>query len=192
MKRKLLRNLLISSSVIVLTSSLALSLSLMPKKENVNDLSKVINANNQVVHNNKNLLNNNNHYYLHDGFYTQLASNANIITINNITYALNSSNDTASIINLNTSTPNLVIPGIIEANNNFYNVTSIANGACFNKQIVSVSFPNSILSIGADAFANNLITSLTLPSSLISLGNNAFSNNPFYEGTVINLPANCS
>ena len=192
MKRKLLRNLLISSSIIVLTSSLALGLSLMPKKENVNDLSKIINANNQVVQNNKNLLNNNNHYYLHDGFYTQLANNANIVTINNITYALNSSNDTASIINLNTSTSNLVIPGIIEANNNFYNVTSIANGACFNKQIVSVSFPNSILSIGADAFANNLITSLTLPSSLISLGNNAFSNNPFYEGTVINLPANCS
>ncbi|MBQ5492279.1 MAG: hypothetical protein IIT78_00180, partial [Mycoplasmataceae bacterium] len=166
MKRKLLRNLLISSSVIVLTSSLALGLSLMPKKENASDLSKVINANNQIVKNNKNLLNNNNHYYLHDGFYTQLANNADVITINNITYALNPSNDTASIINLNTSTSNLVIPGIIEANNNFYNVTSIANGACFNKQIVSVSFPNSILSIGADAFANNLITSLTLPSSL--------------------------
>ncbi|MBO6042152.1 leucine-rich repeat protein [bacterium] len=114
------------------------------------------------------------------------------VTIGNITYSLNTTNNTASVINVKNNTSNLTIPGVIQCNNSFYNVTSVANGACFNKNITSLVLSNNIISIGADAFANNLLTSLTLPPYLTSLGNNAFSNNPFAAGTVINLPSNCT
>ncbi|MBQ5492630.1 MAG: hypothetical protein IIT78_01985 [Mycoplasmataceae bacterium] len=204
MKRKILRNLLIGSSVIILSISIPLAFCLSPKKQNINNNSsiinnetnhKVINSNHVIVKNTNNItntLNNNSNYYFHDGFYTKLFSNENVVTISGITYSLNNSNSSACIISINNNISNLIIPGVIIANNSFYNVTSIANGACFNKQLSSVSFPNSIVSIGADAFANNLLTNLTLPVNLQTLGNNSFSNNPFSVGTVISLPSKCS
>ena len=202
--KKILRKLLIGSIIVILVSSIASCLCLMPKRNishnnsyisNSNVINKALNNNNtHTISNNCNsIINslNNKNYYFHDGFYTQLANNESTVQISGITYLLNSSNNTASVMNIN-DTSSLVIPGMIMANNNFYNVTSIANGACFNKQLTSVSFPQSIVSIGADAFANNLLTKITLPLELKSLGNNAFSNNPFMSGTVINLPSGCN
>ncbi|MBO7043500.1 leucine-rich repeat protein [bacterium] len=202
MKRKLLKNLLISSSVLVLASSVTLGLCFMPQNQNMitNDTIKSTNIN----HNNKqlsstnntnnisNYLNNNPNYFLHDGFYTQLSSNETNVTIGGITYLLNTITNTATVINIEDTTSDLIIPGMIQSNKQFYNVTAIGNGACFKKQLKSISLPNSILSIGADAFANNLLTKVNLPLYLNSLGNNAFSNNPFYEGTVINIPSKCT
>ncbi|MBO6021308.1 leucine-rich repeat protein [bacterium] len=114
------------------------------------------------------------------------------MTIGNITYSLNTSNNTATIINTSNNLGNFKVPGIIQNNNTFYTVTAIGQGACYNKQITALILPNTIKSIAADAFANNLLTTLTLPPYLTSLGNNAFSNNPFKSGTVIILPTNCS
>ena len=139
--------------------------------------------------NNENSVNSNNLYHV-NGFLLNIANQT--VTIGNITYSLNTTNNTASVINVKNNTSNLIIPGVIQCNNSFYNVTSVANGACFNKNITSLVLSNNIVSIGADAFANNLLTSLTLPPYLTSLGNNAFSNNPFASGTVINLPSNCT
>ena len=202
MKRKLLKNLLISSSVLVLVSSVTLGLCLMPQKQNMITTDSIKSTN--INHNNKqlsstnntnnisNYLNNNPNYFLHDGFYTQLSSNETNVTIGGITYLLNTITNTATVINIEDTTSDLIIPGMIQSNKQFYNVTAIGNGACFNKQLKSISLPNSILSIGADAFANNLLTKVNLPLYLNSLGNNAFSNNPFYEGTVINIPSKCT
>ena len=133
---------------------------------------------------------NNVNYYNNDGFL--LSTPSSVVTIGNITYSLNTSNNTATIINTSNNLGNFKVPGIIQNNNTFYTVTAIGQGACYNKQITALTLPNTIKSIAADAFANNLLTTLTLPPYLTSLGNNAFSNNPFKSGTVIILPTNCS
>ncbi|MBO6042703.1 leucine-rich repeat protein [bacterium] len=194
-KRKIIKGLLISSSIAILSLSISLSLCLTKKQENNLSVSNNISNNNisttNKINNTTNPLNSNINYYVNNGFYTAISNNENVITIGQITYSLNNTNFTASVINIANGISDLTIPGMIISKNNFYNVTSIAQGACFNKQLSSVSFPNSIVSIGADAFANNLLTNITLPNSLVNLGNNAFSNNPFYEGTVINLPSKC-
>ena len=196
--KKILKKFLFALIVIVLASSISLGLFLAPKKENIinnnsQNINKTINNNNTISNNTNSTISplTNKNYYFHNGFYTQLANNESTVQIAGITYLLDSSNNTASVINV-IDTSSLIIPGMIMANNNFYNVTSIANGACFNKQLTSISFPQSIVSIGADAFANNLLTKITLPLNLKSLGNNAFSNNPFPEGAVINLPSDCT
>ncbi|MBQ5492495.1 MAG: leucine-rich repeat protein, partial [Mycoplasmataceae bacterium] len=194
-KRKIIKGLLISSSIAILTLSIPLSLCLTKKQENnlsvSNNISNSDISNTNKINNTTNPLNSNINYYVNNGFYTAISNNENVITIGQITYSLNNTNFTASVINIANGISELTIPGMIIENNNFYDVTSIAQGACFNKQLSSVSFPDSIVSIGADAFANNLLTNITLPNSLVNLGNNAFSNNPFYEGTVINLPSSC-
>ena len=133
---------------------------------------------------------NNANYYNANGFLLSMPSSS--VTIGNITYSLDTSNNTATIINTTNNLGNFKDPGIIQNNNTFYKVTAIGQGACYNKGITSLSLPNTIKVIGADAFANNLLTTLTLPPYLTTLGNNAFSNNPFKQGTVINLPSNCS
>ena len=194
-KRKIIKGLLISSSIAILSLSIPLSLCLTKKQENNLSVSNNISNNNisntNKINNTFNPLNSNINYYVNNGFYTAISNNENVITIGQITYSLNNTNFTASVINIANGISDLTIPGMIISKSNFYNVTSIAQGACFNKQLSSVSFPDSIVSIGADAFANNLLTNITLPNSLVNLGNNAFSNNPFYEGTVINLPSKC-
>ena len=156
------------------------------------NLAVFINKNNTESTNNINTYKiiNNHKYYNANGFL--LSTPRNSITIDNITYSLNEKQNTASVINVKNNIGTLTIPSCIEYNNNYYNVTSISDGACYNKQITKLILSNNIVSIGADAFANNLLTNITLPTYLASLGNNAFSNNPFAAGTVINLPSNCS
>ncbi len=56
-------------------------------------------------------------------------------------------------------------------------LTKINDSVFENKNIVSLSLPNSITIIGNRAFANNNINDLSLSSSLTTIGNEAFQNN---------------
>ena len=177
MKKKFISSLLIGS-VISIACIIGTNFALVAHKNDNTDI-KLLN----------NTTNNSNYYHV-NGFLLNIPNNT--ATIGNITYNLNTSNNTASVIDVKNNTTNLQIPAIIQYNDTFYNVTSIGNGACYNKNITSLTLPNTITSIGTDAFANNLLTNITLPPYLKSLGNNAFSNNPFMSGTIINLPTNCT
>ena len=175
MKKKYI-SLLTIAGVLTITTGVSLGITLSSNKNNTQ-------TSNTTTFNNAN-------YYNSNGFL--LSTPSSVVTIGNITYSLNTSNNTATIINTSNNLGNFKVPGIIQNNNTFYTVNAIGQGACYNKQITSLTLPNTIKSIAADAFANNLLTTLTLPPYLTSLGNNAFSNNPFKSGTVIILPTNCS
>lgn len=131
-----------------------------------------------------------------NGFNINVPSNQHVIEENNLKYLVDDKNQTASVIGFSDkkidNSHELSIPGYISLNNQFYAVTSVINGAFYNCNLTSVSFPETLKQIGANAFANNELTELNLPSSLISLGNNSFSNNWFPVGTVINLPSQCN
>ena len=64
-------------------------------------------------------------------------------------------------------------------------VTSIGNSAFQNNQLTSVSIPNSVTSIGNNAFQINQLTSVSIPNSVTSIGNYAFSNNQL---TSVSIP----
>ena len=178
--RKKYINLLVLGSCLSIATIIAANVGLFSQKNSST------NINNTTI----NKINNDAKYYHANGFLLSVPSQN--VTIDNITYSLNSSQNTACVINVKSNLGTLTIPSSIEYNNNYYNVTSIGNGACYNKQITNLVLSNNIVSIGADAFANNLLTNITLPPYLTSLGNNAFSNNPFTAGTVVNLPSNCN
>ena len=56
-------------------------------------------------------------------------------------------------------------------------VTSIGYSAFQANQLTSVTIPNSVTSIGYGAFLSNKLTSVTIPDSVTSIGYYAFSDN---------------
>ncbi|MCL1928088.1 MAG: leucine-rich repeat domain-containing protein [Treponema sp.] len=62
-------------------------------------------------------------------------------------------------------------------------VTHIGGRAFQQKQLTSITIPDSVISIGEKAFAINRLTSVTIPGSLISIGEQAFAGNQL-EGNV--------
>ena len=77
----------------------------------------------------------------------------------------------------------VIIPGTIEG----IRVTEIGRMAFCEKQLTSVTIPNSVTSIGLEAFKGNQLTSVTIPNSVTSIGDGAFSGNQL---TSITLGAN--
>ncbi|MGW9124167.1 leucine-rich repeat protein, partial [Paenibacillus chitinolyticus] len=65
-------------------------------------------------------------------------------------------------------------------------VTSIGDAAFYNNQLTSVTIPDSVKSIGVSAFHWNKLTSVTIPNSVTSIGNNAFYWNELASVTIPN------
>ena len=80
----------------------------------------------------------------------------------------------------NTCPADLVIPETIDG----YTVNAIVEFAFSNKELSSVTIPNSVTSIGDYAFSNNELNSITIPDSIISIGNYTFSDNQLTSITI--------
>ena len=76
----------------------------------------------------------------------------------------------------------IVIPGYVRGEA----VISIGKEAFKEKQLTSVTIPNSVRTIGEGAFSGNQLTSVTIPDSVISIGNNAFNKNQLTSVTIPN------
>ena len=68
----------------------------------------------------------------------------------------------------------------------FEGVTSIGAEEFRNRQLTSVTIPNSVTSIGNNAFRNNQLTSVTIPNSVTSIGSGAFFQNLLTNVTIGN------
>lgn len=68
---------------------------------------------------------------------------------------------------------NVVIPKTI----NDEPILHIANSAFQGKTLLSVTFPDGLLTIGENAFRDNNLSNVVLPNTLVSIGNEAFMNN---------------
>lgn len=86
------------------------------------------------------------------------------------------------------STQDLDIPSSVKHNGNTYYITNINSGAFNNKNLVSLSIPASVQSIGEKAFANNYsLETVTFSEGLTTIGYQCFANNSKIKRIV--LPA---
>ena len=65
-------------------------------------------------------------------------------------------------------------------------VTTIGDGAFRGNQLTSVTIGNSVTTIGASAFRSNQLTSVTIPNSVTTIGNHAFRDNQLTSVTIPN------
>jgi hypothetical protein len=64
--------------------------------------------------------------------------------------------------------------------------TSYSSGVFADKNLTSVTIPNSVTSIGSYAFYDNQLTSVTLPNGVTYIGDYAFNNNQLTSVTIPN------
>ena len=76
----------------------------------------------------------------------------------------------------------IIIPAII----NGKQVTSIGSDAFKNKNLTSVTIPNSVTSIGESAFYDNQLTSVVIPDSVTTIEQAAFCHNRLTNVTIPN------
>jgi hypothetical protein len=77
---------------------------------------------------------------------------------------------------------NVEIPGRIDG----LPVTAIGKKAFCDKQLTSVSIPDSVVAIQSEAFSQNQLTGISIPGSVTAIGAGAFARNPL---TSIAIPA---
>jgi len=87
-------------------------------------------------------------------------------------FAYTENSGRATIVKYEGQAKDLVIPERIR---NLL-VSTIGNEAFADKQLTSVSVPDSLMYIGAGAFANNLLTEVFVPQST-TIGKSAFDTN---------------
>lgn len=74
--------------------------------------------------------------------------------------------------------------------NNNYVIKPLSKPGVIGLGITSVIIPNTVTSIGESAFRNNQIISITFPDTPITLGCHAFGGNPIMEDGSYSFPSN--
>ncbi len=98
------------------------------------------------------------------------------VEIDGIYYNLNATDKTATVTKGSGYSDDMVIPQIVNYNNQTYTVTRIGSHAFYSRSsLTSITIPNSVTSIGLHAFSYcSSLTSITIPSSVTSIGDYAF------------------
>ncbi len=99
-------------------------------------------------------------------------------------------NSEAVLKTYKTSAPkDMIIPATIVHNDVTYPVTTLQAGLATNYEITTVMFesPSNVTTIGNNAFNGNQLVNVTLPDSILSLGDGAFAYNTLLK--TINLPS---
>lgn len=96
--------------------------------------------------------------------------------IDGIYYNLNATDKTATVTKGSGYSGDVVIPQIVNYNNQSYTVTSIGNSAFYCcSSLTSITVPNSVTVFGDWAFyCCSSLTSITIPNSVTSIGYQAF------------------
>jgi hypothetical protein len=115
-------------------------------------------------------------------FYVKIKSIEETVLGNSGGYVYVANSSKAKIISYIGSGDSLTIPETL----NGKTVVSIRDGAFQNKNLTSVTIPNSVTSIGYEAFRNNKLTSVTIPNGVTSIGHAAFRNNQLTSVTILN------
>jgi uncharacterized repeat protein (TIGR02543 family) len=68
----------------------------------------------------------------------------------------------------------VTIPNTVEIDGTTYAVTGIGNNALANKDIVAITLPESLVTLGTYALYGNPLVSVTLPDSLVTIGIGSF------------------
>lgn len=101
----------------------------------------------------------------------------NPVDANGFQYSLNHNTLEATITSYQGLDKDLSIPTHYTFNAKQYKITSINNRVFADKQINSVTLPDTLTHIGNSAFVNNNLTHIKLPASLVRIEASAFTNN---------------
>ena len=107
---------------------------------------------------------------------TMVSLFAEPVRVGMLNYELDSKQNTAKVVCCEI-TGDITIPEQIFVKDTLYTITSIGERAfCKDHHLMSITFPNSLISIEKEAFMDcSSLTRLILPPSIINLGNRAFA-----------------